>query len=145
ELRIAQLSVRRPLALGSGKLQHGDVRVRVDADLAGYRQAASDYLDRRQIRGRNERACGGQRVRPSRADRQQPVVRLDDVARAGDDEAALPVGDGEQRLEPAKYAIAAPVLGEFHGGPGQVSREALELLLELLEEGEGIGGGSCET
>ena len=55
------------------------------------------------------------------------------------------VGDDEQRLEPAQDAIAAPVLGQLHRRAGQVARIALELLLELLEQRDRVGGGAGET
>ena len=55
------------------------------------------------------------------------------------------VGDDEQRLEPAQHAVAAPVLGELDGGAREVARVALELLLELLEERERVGGRAGEA
>ena len=51
----------------------------------------------------------------------------------------------EQRLEPPQHAVAAPVLGQLHGRAREVARIALELLLELLEQREGVGGGAGET
>ena len=93
----------------------------------------------------DERARGGERVRPAGADREDAVVRLDQLAGAGDDEAVLLVGDDEQRLEAAQHAVAAPILRQLHGRARHVAGIALELLLELLEQRHGVGGGAGET
>ena len=93
----------------------------------------------------HQRARGGERVRAAGADGEDAVVGLDDVAGAGDDEAVLLVDDDEQRLEPAEHAVAAPVLGQLDRGAREVVRIALELLLELLEEREGVGRGAGEA
>src|SRR6185295_5092864 len=73
-------------------------------------------------------------------DRQNSVVRLDHFARAGDDEAMFFVRDGEQRLETPQDAIAAPFLCQLDGGARKVGGKALQLLLELVEERQRVGG-----
>src|SRR5262249_53271077 len=45
----------------------------------------------------------------------------------------------------AEIAVGAPVLGELHGGPGQLPRILLELAFEPLEQGKGVGGGAGEA
>ena len=57
----------------------------------------------------------------------------------------LGVGDGEQRLETAENAVAAPVLCQLDGGARKIARVALELLLELLKQRESVGGGAGEA
>ena len=76
---------------------------------------------------------------------EQPVLGLEHVAVAGDDERGLPVRDGEHRLEPAQHAVGAPVLGELHRALEQLSLVLLELGLEPLEEGERVGRGAREA
>ena len=55
---------------------------------------------------------------------------------------SLLVGDDHHRLEPAQIAVGAPVLGELDGGAHQLVGILLELGLEPLEQGEGVGGGA---
>src|SRR5687768_13734229 len=127
------------------RLEHGDVRVGIDTDVAGDAEAATDDVGWLEVGRRDERARGGEGIRAPGSDGENSVVGLDDVSGAGDDEAVLAVDDDEQRLEPAEHAVAAPVLRELDGGARQVARVALELLLELLEEGERVGRGSGEA
>src|SRR5258705_8414423 len=129
----------------SARLEHGDVRVGVDADLAGDGETLPDDGGGGQIGVGRKGARGGESVGPPRADREDPIIRLDELARAGDDEAVLRVGDGEQGLESAKNTIAAPVLGELHRRAREVAWISLQLLLELLEQGERIGRGTGEA
>src|SRR5439155_26824654 len=42
----------------------------------------------------------------------------------------------------AQIAVGAPVLGKLHRGPGQLPRILLELALQPLEQGEGVGSGA---
>src|SRR5690606_39771076 len=59
------------------------------------------------------------RVRTARADREQIVLGLDDVARARKQERLLRVGHDQQRLEAAQHAVRAPVLRELDRGARQ--------------------------
>ena len=92
----------------------------------------------------DQRARGGQRVRAARADADQAVVGLDDVAGSGDDERVLAIGHRQERLEPAQHAIGAPVLGELDRGARQVAAVLFQLGLESREERERVGGRSRE-
>src|SRR6185437_10554046 len=47
--------------------------------------------------------------------------------------------------EPPEIAVGAPVLGELDAGAFQLVGEALELALQPLEQGEGVGGRSGEA
>jgi hypothetical protein len=76
-------------------------------------------------------------IRSSSGSSTSPVpVMISDASR---------IGDAQHRLEPAQHAVGAPVLGQLHGGAGQVALVLLELALEALEQREGIGGGAGET
>src|SRR5215472_17778055 len=88
---------------------------------------------------------GGERVRPTGPDRRGAEVRLDDVPCPAEDEGPLDVGHDQQRLEPPEEAVGAPVLPQLHAGPGEVGLVLLELRLEALEEGEGVGGAPGEA
>src|SRR5438445_429174 len=130
---------------GSGRpseLQNGDVRVGVHADVGGdFERALHDVLGR-ELRLLQQRPCRGERVVTARADRQDAVVGLDQLARPRDHVAVLLVRHHEQRFEAAQHTVGAPVLGELHGRARQVAGVALELLFELLEQGERVGGRS---
>src|SRR5204863_7626086 len=69
----------------SACLEHGDVRVGVDADLAGDRQALSHDVCGREIGVDREGTGGSEGVGASRADGEDAVVGFDELARAGDD------------------------------------------------------------
>ena len=84
------------------------------------------------------------RVGAARADREQVVLGLDDVAGAGDQQRVLRVRDDQQRLEPAQHAVRAPVLGELDGRAHEVA-VLLQLGLEVLEQREGIGRTAGKT
>src|SRR6185295_4811464 len=77
-------------------------------------------------------------VRPAGADGEDSIIRLDDVTGAGNDEAVLTIGDGEQSLETAQHAIAPPILGELYSGALEITRISLQLLLEFLEQSERV-------
>ena len=51
----------------------------------------------------------------------------------------LQVGHDQQRLEPAEDPVAAPVLGQLDRGAREVGGVAVELLLELLVQGQRVG------
>ena len=55
------------------------------------------------------------------------------------------VGDGHHRLQPAKVAVGAPVLGEFHAGAFELAREAFQLGFQPLQQGEGVGRRTGEA
>src|SRR4051812_33518904 len=105
----------------SARLEHGDVGVGVDADLAGDGERLLHDLSSTELRVRGERASGRERIRAAGADGENAVVGLDELTGARDDEAVLRIGDGEQRLETPEHAVAAPILGELHGGTREVA------------------------
>ena len=94
-------------------------------------------VDQGARRGERERAAG--------ADADQPVLRLQHVAVAGQHQRHGFVGDRHHRLEPAQVAVGAPVLGQLDAGARQLAGMLLELGLEPLEQGEGVGGGAGEA
>ena len=125
-------------------LEH-DVAVGVDADVGGdLHGPARDVLGREGLAG-DEGARGGQREAAAGADADEAVFRLQHVAGAGEHQADLLVGDRHHGFEAAQIAIGAPVLGQLDAGARQLVRVLLELGLEPLEEGEGVGGGAGET
>ena len=114
------------------------MRVGVDADLRRHRhRLAGDRFGVHAV-DVDQRARRGQRVLPARANADQAVIRLEHVAIAGQQQRHLGVGDRHHGLEPPQIAVRAPVLGELHGSPHQLTGMPLELGLEPLEQGEGI-------
>ena len=87
-----------------------------------------------------QRAGRGERVIAARADAHDRVVGLEHVARAGQHQALVGVGHDHHGFEPAQIAVGAPVLGELDAGALELIGEALELGLQPLEQGEGVGG-----
>src|SRR5262245_34169492 len=122
-----------------------DVLVRVDAKISGDREAlAYDRfgVERGILEQRSRRRLS---VGSARPDRDQPVLWFQDVARAGDHERTLAVGDGEHRLEPPQDAIGPPVFCKLHRRSHQVALMLFELGLEALEQGEGVGRPAGEA
>ncbi len=87
-------------------------------------------------------ACRSLRVRAAAADRHEPLLGLEHVAVAGDDQRALAVAHYQHCLEPAQDAVGAPVLGELDRRAQQVALVLLELGLEALEQRERVGGAA---
>src|SRR5207253_9361281 len=81
----------------------------------------------------------------ARADGDDTELRLENVARAGDDERMLPIGDHQHRLQAAQDAIGTPVLGELDRGAHEIALVLVELRLEALEEREGVRGAAGEA
>ena len=142
------LLVRRPRGgrrVVVHRLLEQDVAVGVDADVGGdLHGLARDVLGREGL-AVDERAGGGEREAAAGADADEAVLRLQHVAGAREHEADLLVGDRHHGLEPAQVAIGAPVLGQLDAGARELVRMLLELGLQPLEEGEGVGGGAGET
>src|SRR5262249_26784886 len=49
------------------------------------------------------------------------------------------------RLQPAKNAVGAPIFGELGGGARHAALMVLQLRLEALQKGEGVGRGPGEA
>src|SRR5690606_9271472 len=127
------------------QLQHGDVLVGVDANIRGDLEGAAHDLRGAQVRVDLERASCGQGEAAAAADGDDYVGRLDDVAVTADEEDVVAVGDGEQGLEAPQEAVGAPVLGQLDAGACEVGRVALELLFELVEQGQAVRDGAGEA
>src|SRR5437773_11059376 len=97
----------------SARLEDCNVGVRVDADLGGDFEPTAHDLPRWQVGVLDQGPRGGERVRAARPNRENAIVRLDDVAGAGDYEAVLPVSDCEQSLETTQHTIAPPIFGQL--------------------------------
>jgi hypothetical protein len=81
-----------------------------------------------------------QRVRASRSNRHDPIVRLDEIAVAGQEVGRLPVHYDEHGLQTAQDAIGTPILRELDGRALEIAAILLQFGLEPREEGERIGG-----
>ena len=103
-------------ASGSRQRLQLELEVGVDADLPRDLKRLAHQLFRRGLRVTREGSRGGERVGRARADRDQAVVRLDDLARPGDDQPLLAVEDGERRVEPRQRPVGAPLLDQRDAG-----------------------------
>ena len=68
-----------------------------------------------------------------------PSRRLDHVAGAADEQAVLGVGHDHQRFQPPQRPVGPPVLGQLRRRPRHIARIVLQLGLEPLQQGEGVG------
>src|SRR5262245_52449601 len=127
------------------QLFYGDLVVRVDADIGGdaHRFLGDSFCVQGRVAGEGARDCEGEVA--AGADGADGVLWLDDVARTGDDEGGLAVGDDEEGLEAAEQAVSAPVLGELDCGAAEVAVHLAELVLEALVERERISAGAGEA
>ena len=72
-------------------------------------------------------------------------MALEDVAVPRDLERLTPIRDEEARLEAAQVLVGAPSLRELDARPRELAGMLVELPLEALEEGEGVGGRAREA
>ena len=77
--------------------------------------------------------------------RDDAALGLDHVAASREQEPHLLVGDEHHRLEPAQIPVGPPVLGQLDAGSGELARILLELALQPLEQGEGVGSRAGEA
>ena len=86
-----------------------------------------------------QRLGGGQRERPARSDRHDPVVGLDEVAVARQQKRRRLVEHDQHRFEAPQDAIGPPVLGQLDRRALEVAAILLELRFEAREQSERIG------
>ena len=92
-----------------------------------------------------ERAGGGQGVGAAGAHRGDPVLGLQHVARAGDGVDSRPVRADQHGFELAQIPVGAPVLGQLDTGASELAGVLLQLLLQPLQQSEGVGRGAGEA
>ena len=139
----------RPARQAAGwalQLLHGDLVVRVDADAGRDRHAPSRRSRAR--RGRcvcAQRPRRRQRVGPAAPIATMPVVGLDQIAGAREEQRRVLVEHDQHRFEAAQHAIGAPVLRQLDGRALEVAAVLLELGFEAREERERVGGRAGEA
>src|SRR5580704_14373562 len=130
--------------MDNSKLLQGDVAIGVDANIGGNVHGfAHDRLCVERPIEQSPRRREG--VIAARAYSHDAALRLEDVARAGENKRHLGIRHDHHGLEPAQIAIGTPVLGELDRGAGELPGILLELGLEPLEQGESIGSGAGEA
>ena len=92
-----------------------------------------------------ERPRGGERVGAAGAHRENPLLRRDEVSRAGEQQRRVAVRDDQERFELAQHLVGPPVLRELDRGALQVPAILVELRFETRKEGERVGRGARET
>ena len=121
------------------------VLIGVDADLAGDGQCLLDNIGGGELGMAQQRPRSGLCICTSRADGDDPVLGLENVAGAGNDQRRSVVGDGQHGFEPAQNSVGAPVLGQFDRRALQLSLVLVELRLEALKQRECVRGGARKT
>src|SRR5947208_2398319 len=122
-----------------------DLLIGVDAQVGGDRKGPANDGLRVELGIFEERARCRLRVGASRANRDQPQLRFDDVAHPGDDQRGFAVGHRKHRLQAPQYSVGAPVFGELHGRAKQIALVLFELRLEALEQRKRVGGPPGEA
>ena len=115
------------------KFLDGEIRIGVDANLAGNSHGFHGEIFGIQLRMLQQGARAGQSVGTSGTDGHNAVVGFDYITVAGKNEGAFGVGDDQQGFEMAKGAIFAPLFGELNGGFLQVAGMFLKLAFEAFE------------
>src|SRR5215469_6581864 len=126
--RLSILNSTRGLQLFDGK-----VCVRVDADFAGNAHGFHGQVFGGQFRVFEHRARSREGVAAARANSHEPIVRLYDVAIAGEDESGFTIRDDEHGFQMTEGSVLAPVLGQLDGGFLQITGRFLQLAFETLE------------
>src|SRR5438105_5564997 len=121
------------------------VLIGVNANLAGDGQCLLDDIGGGELGMAQQRPRSGLCICTSRADGDDPVLGLENVAGAGNDQRRSIVGDGQHGFEPAQNSVGAPVLGQFDRRALQLSLVLVELRLEALKQRECVRGGARKT
>src|SRR5439155_11540929 len=130
----------------TSELLQRDAVVRVNVDLARDRERLPRDVRRRKVRAMlAERPRGGERVGAAGAHRENPLLRRDEVSRAGEQQRRVAVRDDQERFELAQHLVGPPVLRELDRGALQVPAILVELRFETRKEGERVGRGARET
>src|SRR6185295_8096031 len=119
---------------GSFTLEYLDLElgVGVDADLGGDLERFPDDLPRGQLRVLHQRPGRRHGEGAARADPDDAVVRLDDVALPRDQQRALLVRDQQEGLQAPQEAVGAPFLRKVDRRLRDVPLRLLEHPLELV-------------
>ena len=78
-------------------------------------------------------------------DRHDAVIRLDEIARARQQERGRLVRHDQQGLQPAQRPVRPPVFGQLDGRPLEVAAILIQLRFEARKQGEGIRGRAGES
>lgn len=98
------------------------VLIGVNADIAGnFERLLGDFVGA-ELGVFQQRPGGGLGKRPAGADSDQPpLLRLDYVAVAGNDQGGGFVRNGQQGFQFAQGSVRAPVFGQFNSGTGEIA------------------------
>ena len=89
-----------------------------------------------------KRPRGGLGIRSAGADGGQVQLRLNHIAVTRNDQRGARIGDHQQGLQTPQYAVGAPVLAQFHRGPGEVAAVLFQLTLKAFKQGKSVGGAT---
>ena len=97
------------------------------ADIRGDMQRLFGDFVRGKIGVLLEGARGGHRIVAAGTDGRNAVVRLDNLARAGDDHQRFAAGDNQHRFQLTHGLVAAPFLRQLNGGALQIAGKLFQL------------------
>src|SRR5262245_3693531 len=127
------------------KFFHRQCGIRVNADVRRNRHRLLGDRARVEIRVRRQRLGSCECKRSARSNRNDAIVRLDEIAGAGQKERRRLVEHDQHRFEASQQAIGPPVFGQFHGRPFEIAPVLFELRFESREQGERVGRRPRET
>src|SRR5690348_13390788 len=119
------------------KLFDGKICIGVNANLTGDAHGFHGQVFGVQFGVLQHGACRGEGVTAAGAYRHDSIVRLDDVAIAGQDERGFAISHDEHGFQMTQGAVLAPFLGKLDGGLLQIAGRLLQLAFETFEEGDG--------
>src|SRR5712692_10948673 len=128
-------------------LQLFDCKISVgeNANLAGDAHGFHGQILGGQLGVLQQRTRRGERVTASGANRHDSVIRLNDVAVAGENKRGLVVRHDEHSFQVAQRAVLAPILGQLDSRLLQIAREFLKLSFEPFEQRNRVGGRTGEA
>src|SRR5215469_4097456 len=120
-LSLRSLPKDRAVFHSPSELFDSEICIGINADFAGdahrfYSQVFGGQLGMLQHRSR-----GGQSIAAAGPNRHNPVIRLDDIAVAGNNEGSLAVGHDEHSFQVTQGAVLAPIFGQLDGGLLQIA------------------------
>src|SRR5947209_3958951 len=98
-----------------------DLMIRIDTYRRGNVHSRTRHLRCAQVRIPEQGLGRSQGVGPSRSDRDDILIRLDDLPVSGEKEESFGVAQNQLRFQATQIAVGAPVLGQVYRRLAQVA------------------------
>src|SRR5437773_1263449 len=141
----AAVAVRSGKKIAISQFFDREVGIRINTDVGRDRHGFGRDVTRIELAMLRERPRGRHRERPTRSDRHDPIVGLDQIASAGQQECRALVGDNQHGLEAPEQPIGPPVARELDGRSFEVAAILFKLRFKAREERERIRSRTGKT